>query len=225
MAEQIFPTKGNLIATKKSLALSNMGYDLMDRKRNILIREMMQLIGQSKMLRDKIESTYERAYRALQQANMTLGVVDALAASVPVDDGVHVRFRSVMGVDIPIVDYAEPGELKLTYGLFHTNSELDQAYICFTEAKRITAVLAEVENSVYRLANAIVKTQKRANALKNVTIPRLDGTVKFITDSLEEKEREEFSRLKVIKGQKSERAKKEAIRKAELAAQEKQPNG
>lgn len=180
-----------------------MGYDLMDRKRNILIREMMQLIGQSKMLRDKIEGTYERAYLALQQANMTLGVVEGLAASVPLDDGVKVRFRSVMGVDIPIVDYEAEEEPKLTYGLFHTNSELDKAYICFIEAKRITVVLAEVENSVYRLANAIVKTQKRANALKNVSIPRLENTVKFITASLEEKEREEFSRLKVIKHQKA----------------------
>ena len=203
MAEQIFPTKGNLIAAKKSLQLSTMGYDLMDRKRNILIREMMQLIEKSKMLRDKIEGTYERAYRALQSANMTLGVVDALAETVPVDDGVRVRFRSVMGVDIPIVDYVEPDEKRLTYGLFHTNSELDHAYICFLEAKRITVILAEVENSVYRLANAIVKTQKRANALKNVTIPRLEDTVKFITASLEEKDREEFSRLKVIKAGKA----------------------
>ena len=60
--------------------------------------------------------------------------------------------------------------------------------------------LAEIENSVYRLAVAINKTQSRANALKNVIIPDLDDTCKYITDALEEKEREEFSRLKVIKG-------------------------
>lgn len=205
MNQQVFPTKGNLISSKKSLQLSTMGYDLLDRKRNILIREIMLLIDQSKMLRDSIDKTYERAYRALEKANMTLGVVEELAESVPVDDGVKVRFRSVMGVDIPIVEYSENGALQLSYGFFHTNSELDNAYICFHEVKKITAVLAEVENSVYRLANAIVKTQKRANALKNVTIPRLEETVKFITDSLEEKEREEFSRLKVIKTTKEKR--------------------
>ena len=59
--------------------------------------------------------------------------------------------------------------------------------------------LAEVENSVYRLATAVNKTQKRANALQNIVIPGLDGTIRFITDALEEKEREEFARLKVIK--------------------------
>ena len=66
----------------------------------------------------------------------------------------------------------------------------------------LTVVLAEVENSVYRLANTIRKTQKRANALKNISIPRFEKTIKFISESLEEKEREEFSRQKVIKNQK-----------------------
>ncbi|HCA71166.1 MAG TPA: V-type ATP synthase subunit D, partial [Ruminococcaceae bacterium] len=64
------------------------------------------------------------------------------------------------------------------------------------------AELAEVENSVYRLADAIKKTQKRANALKNIMIPRFAATVKFITEALEEKDREEFSRMKIIKAQK-----------------------
>ena len=53
-----------------------------------------------------------------------------------------------------------------------------------------------------RQAQAIVKTQRRANALKNVSIPMLETTVKVITEALEEKEREEFSRLKVIKSRK-----------------------
>jgi V/A-type H+-transporting ATPase subunit D len=75
---------------------------------------------------------------------------------------------------------------------------LDEAFISFYHVKQLTAVLAEIENSVYRLANAIKKTQKRANALKNIIIPKFDETVKFITDALEEKDREDFSRLKVI---------------------------
>ena len=83
---------------------------------------------------------------------------------------------------------------------------LDEAYFKFDAVKKLTAELAEVENSVYRLANAIRKTQKRANALKNIMIPRFEETVKFITNALDEKDREEFSRLKVIKRQKSSKA-------------------
>ena len=80
---------------------------------------------------------------------------------------------------------------------------LDEAYLKFIEVKKLTANLAEIENSVYRLADAIKKTQKRANALKNIMIPRFEKTVKFITDALDEKDREEFSRLKVIKRNKT----------------------
>ena len=105
-----------------------------------------------------------------------------------------------MGVEIPIVTIDEDSqENGLFFGLDVTNSAFDEAYMRFREVKRLTADLAEVENSVYRLADSIKKTQKRANALKNIMIPRFEETVKFITDALEEKDREEFSRMKVIK--------------------------
>ena len=47
MSLQLAPTKGNLIATKKSYALAKLGFDLLDRKRNILVREMMALIDRA----------------------------------------------------------------------------------------------------------------------------------------------------------------------------------
>ena len=83
--------------------------------------------------------------------------------------------------------------------MWDTCSELDECYHKFYRVKELTRRLAEVETSIYRLADAIKKTQKRANALQNIVIPGLDGTIRFITDALEEKEREEFARLKVIK--------------------------
>ncbi len=202
MAEQVFPTKGNLIKAKKTLALCNLGYELMDRKRNILIREMMTLMDKAKSLRDSIEDTYKEAYAALQGANITLGVIENIARSIPVENGIYVSYRSVMGVDIPKLTLKRT-KTEVPYGFYSTNSQLDQAYVSFSKVKDITVLLAEVENSIYRLAIAIKKAQRRANALQNVLIPRYDSMVKYITDSLEEKEREEFSRLKVIKSRKS----------------------
>ena len=183
MAEQVFPTKGNLMRARKTLALCRLGYDLMDRKRNILIREMMQLMDKAKSLRNSIEDTYKEAYAALQDANITLGVIDKIARSVPIEDGITVTYRSVMGVDIPNV-YLERKKVDVPYGFYYTNSQLDKAYVS------------------YRLATAIKKAQRRANALQNILIPRYEGMVKYILESLEEKEREEFSRLKVIKSYK-----------------------
>lgn len=201
MALPILPTKGNLINAKKTLNLARLGYELLDRKRNILIREMMQLIDTANSIRGEIEDTYRKAYIALQKANISLGVCDNIAKTIPIDNGITISYRSVMGVDIPHVTYDQKSP-EIYFGFAQTNSQLDYAYICFEKAKNLTVVLAEIENSVYRLANAIKKTQRRANALKNIIIPQYEHMSKFITDALEEKEREEFSRLKVIKATK-----------------------
>lgn len=211
MAEQIIPTKGNLLNTKKTLGLAKLGFDLLDRKRNIIIREMMTLIDRAAAIQGQIDSCYEEAYLALQRANVAHGIVSDIAKSVPVENGLSLSSRSVMGVEIPLVKL-DPQPVKLSYGYMFSSSLVDEAYIKFDKVKKLTAELAEVENSVYRLATAVKKTQKRANALKNIIIPRLTSTVKFISDSLEEKEREDFSRLKVIKAQK-----RAAAREAEVS--------
>lgn len=200
-ASKISPTKGNLLATKKSLSLAHMGYELMDRKRNILVREMMGLIERANALREKIDTTYEKAYNSLQRANLTMGVCEALAHSAPVETGISITVRSVMGVELPGVRL-ETGEADMCYDFSSSNATFDEAFISFHEVKLMLANLAEIENSVYRLAVAIRKTQSRANALKNIIIPDFDETVRFIADALEEKEREEFSRMKVMKKKK-----------------------
>lgn len=203
MAEQIFPTKGNLIKSKRQLKQAQLGYELMDRKRNILVREMVSLTDEAKRLRSTIDSTYSEAYKALEYANITLGMVSDVAKSIPVENSLSLSVRSVMGVELPRLSAdIEPPD-RPAYALSSTNSAFDYAYVCFNKAKEITVRLAEVENSIYRLATAIKKTQKRANALKNIMIPRFQSQVHFITNALEEKEREEFSRQKVIKRRKT----------------------
>ncbi len=205
MSEQIVPTKGNLLASKKSLELSRTGFDLLDRKRNILIREMMSLIDRATKIQGKIDKTYAEAYAMLQRANISLGICKEFSETVPIENGLNVAYRSVMGVEIPMVSLEESKTPTAPFGLYSSNILLDQAYQKFMEVKRLTAELAEVENSVYRLADAVKKTQRRANALKNIMIPKFEANVRLITNALEEKDREEFSRLKIIKKQKQER--------------------
>jgi V/A-type H+-transporting ATPase subunit D len=194
----IAPTKGNLLSSKRSLDLAKMGYELMDKKRNILVREMMALIDKADALRGKIDETYTTAYEALKAANITLGVVESIAQSTPIEKGLTMSFRSVMGVELPTVRL-ENRDIDICYDFSSSNSAFDDAFLCFHNVKLMLADLAEIENSVYRLAVAIKKTQSRANALKNIIIPGYEGSIRFITDALNEKEREEFSRLKVIK--------------------------
>ncbi|MEG0354096.1 MAG: V-type ATP synthase subunit D, partial [Lachnospiraceae bacterium] len=84
MDPRTFPTKGNLMLAKNSLALAKQGYDLMDKKRNILIRELMELIDEAKDIQEKIDVTFTYAYKCLQGANIGHGInqVSMLASTV-----------------------------------------------------------------------------------------------------------------------------------------------
>ena len=195
-----FPTKGNLMLAKNSLALARQGYDLMDKKRNVLLKELMALIDEAKEIQEQIDSTFTKAYACLQRANIEHGIskVQQLAFTVPIEESIRIQTRSIMGTEIPHVKYDEK-ENNLTYSFSTTSESIDIAREAFREVKDLTIKLSMVENSAYRLASNIKKTQKRANALKNITIPMYTNLVHNINNALEEKEREEFTRLKVIK--------------------------
>ena len=203
------PTKGNLIRAKNSLTLSRQGYELMDRKRNILIRELSSHIEEARRIQGTIDEAYREAYAALQKASIQMGMgsVQLIARSIPLDDSVEIKTRSIMGTEIPLVRYDAEQNLRPAYAFFRTRDSLDEARAAFARVKDLTVRLAQVETAAYRLAANIQKTQKRANALKNITIPHYEELAKTIGAALEEKEREEFTRLKVIKKQKQRKQK------------------
>lgn len=204
MNPNTFPTKGNLILVKNSLKLAKQGYELMDKKRNILMRELMELIDQAKNVQAEIDSTFSTAYLALQQANIEMGInnVSELSNTIPEENSIKIKQRSIMGTEIPLVEYDNTVS-KPTYAFFQTKLSLDEATKRFVKVKELTIRLSMIENSAYRLATNINKTLKRANALKNITIPYYTSLVQEIQNALEEKEREEFTRLKVIKRRQS----------------------
>lgn len=194
------PTKGNLISAKSSLALAKQGYELMDKKRSILIKEIMDLDERARSIQGEIDRTFAAAYETLEQANIEMGIrnVETFAFNIPEENSIRIKSRSVMGTEIPLVE-SEEHELAPAYSFFDTTEALDRARSHFEKVKRLTIRLSMIENAAYRLANGIKKTQKRANALKNITIPAYEELVSSIGNALEEKEREEFTRLKVIK--------------------------
>lgn len=200
MAVLIAPTKSNLIKAKASLELSNKGFELMDKKRNVLIKEMMSLVDRAKEIQSKIYEKIDEAYNHLQYANITLGIknVENIAHSIPKDEEFEVLLKSVMGVDVPMIKY-EKQPLAPSYGFYNTNPALDAATVCFREVRYMIYELAEMDNAIFKLAKEIQKTQKRTNALQHIQIPRYKEQVKYIQEALEEKEREDFFRLKRVK--------------------------
>ncbi len=200
MEESITYTKTQLISAQNSLELSTKGFELLDKKRNVLIMTMMGFIDRAEKIQKKINLIFEEAYGALQAANITLGVENVIdiANSIPQTSQFEVLSRSVMGVEIPIIKY-EKEELQHYYSFYHTNAALDEALRKFQELKYLVYELSEVEDSVYKLAMEVKRTQKRANALQNIQIPKYESMVKKIEDVLQEKDREDFFRLKVVK--------------------------
>jgi len=201
--EYIAPTKSNLMAAKSSLEFSLKGYELLDQKRNVLIREMLSYMEEAKRLQEDINRVFGEAYFALQQANITIGIstVQDIAMAIPEAKEYEVLFKSVMGVEVPHINY-EVKAIEPKYSFYRSNSAMDLAYEKFNEVKYLIYELTEVENAVYKLAMEVKKTQKRANALKNIQIPKFKFVIKNISEFLEEKDREDLFRLKILKKKK-----------------------
>lgn len=194
------PTKANLMKSRSMLSFSRKGYDLLDRKRNVLIREVMGLVSRAENIQAQIAQIFEEAYESLQYANIIIGtnVVKELSSSISKGEDYDVLLQSVMGVEIPKIRY-EKKAVQPSYGLFRTNATFDNALLKFDEVKYLVYELAEIETAVYKLAMEIKKTQKRANGLEKIQIPRYTEIVRNIENALEEKEREDFFRLKKVK--------------------------
>lgn len=160
----------------------------------------MDLTEKAELIQYEIDKTFTDAYAALEKANIELGIknVETFAFNVPPEQDIHIKTRSVMGTEIPLVKHKEEVQNPV-YSFYGTTESLDEAKSHFEKVKDLTIRLSMIENAAYRLAYNIKKTQKRANALQNITIPNYEVLVKTIENALEEKEREEFTRLKVIK--------------------------
>ena len=140
------------------------------------------------------------AIQALKRANVDVGfdeLVD-ISNAIKEDKTINIKYLSLMGVDIPSV-ISEELETKISYGLYHTTISVDECVVQFIILKKYIIKLAELNNTIVRLQKAIEKVQRRSNALKEVIIPREEKVVKKIASALEESERDEFVRMKVVK--------------------------
>ncbi len=201
MAQHVTPTKSNLINARNSLRMATQGYDMLDLKRRLLMRELAGYTEKEKRIEEELRTALAEAYDVLKEANVRMGLerVGALAASIPEINDIDIKFYSVMGVEIPIVRRLSKPERKPHMSLYKTDLSLDEAAFRFSRVTELCMKYAEVLSAVERLGRSIRKTRTRANALKNIMIPRYTKMTAEISEAIEEKERGEFSRLKAIK--------------------------
>lgn len=198
-------TKGNLIKMKKSLDFAKKGYNLLDRKRVVLIKEMMTLVEEAKEVQKNIEEQFSKAYKLLNQVNLVLGKenLDNIIDAISSEKDYEILYKSVMGATVPKIIFDKEDERKtLSFGIHDTYPGFDRLLIEFKKLRKLIYKLTEIENAVYNLANEINKTQKRANALDKIQIPKLERNIKKLEEILEEKDIEEFFRLKKVKSKK-----------------------
>jgi V/A-type H+/Na+-transporting ATPase subunit D len=196
----IAPTKSNLLVLKRQLAFAEEGYDLLEQKRQILIFEMMSRLNRA---RDAEQSAYKalrRAFAVLREARLDEGsaAIDKAILAVKMDHQVDISDQHLMGMKIPHVTVqTEP--VSVQFGVGGTSANTDDAMSSFIEVLPLLAQLAELENAVMRLAQELRKTQRRCNALSKIFMPDYRETISYITGSLEERERESFVILKMIR--------------------------
>ena len=194
------PTRSNLIRVRQELEFAREGFEILDRKREVLTTELIRMAHDAETMQTEMKKLQADAYRRLAKAQLTMGREHiewaALAAHKSVD--VQLKFRGIMGVAIPMVEASgEPPEML--YSLADTSAMLDEATNAFREVLKRIPELSHLVTSVFRLANELRKTQRRVNALQHIFIPEYEETVAFIVSTLEEREREDTFRLKRLK--------------------------
>ena len=198
--DSLLPTKSNLIKIKNTIKLSEQGQELLEKKKYILIQEREKYKQDLKELREKLKESQEKAFLYLRDTNVEIGIeeVNYISRGIGLDNGVDIKYKTIMGVEIPSLVYIE-SEKQMNYGIAQTPIALDKAIEEFNNVKKIVIDLAILENTIERLNINIAKVQKRANALKEIIIPKDRQIEKMITEILDEREREDFARLKVVK--------------------------
>jgi V/A-type H+/Na+-transporting ATPase subunit D len=194
------PTRSNLLRMEQELQFAREGYEILDRKREVLTTELVHLAHDAEVLQEQVWKLLAAAYRAMEKAKLTMGQEHvewaALAVNKTVD--VQLKFRGVMGVSLPLVE-ARGGPPEMPYSLGDTTATLDEASAAFREVLGHIPEISELVTSVWRLAGELRKTQRRVNALQHIFIPDYEEAVAFIESALEERERAETFRLKRLK--------------------------
>lgn len=196
----IAPTKSNLLSLKRQLAVAEEGYELLEQKRQILIAELMKRVARVRQARAEAREALRLAFAALGEAQLDAGSETLHRASLAVNMGheVTLSWQQLMGMKIPRVKVrAEP--VSVQFGVGGTPASADAAMSLFVDLLPLLAELAELETAVMRLALELRKTQRRCNALSKIFMPNYRETISYIMAALEERERESFVILKMIR--------------------------
>ncbi|WP_049690940.1 V-type ATP synthase subunit D [Anaerococcus jeddahensis] len=197
------PTKANLMKAKNQLGLIKEGYDILDKKRKALIGQYNAKINQRNELNKVVNSYIKDVKKNIKKAIVTTGEdrLKSIALSVPLDESITLKEKKFMQTKIFEINFDEK-KLDLSYSLNLTSSLFDEALLSLNNLKEKVYKLAELDTTIKNLDTEIKKTSKKVNSLEKVQIPNYEAIIKSISGQIEEREREEFSKTKIIKNKK-----------------------
>ena len=195
---KVSPTKSALLAARRQLTFLQQGYELLDRKKELLTRLVHERLAQYRALREQARAVVADAYRALavMQMRSDRRTLHQVAMGLAVAVQVQILRRSSLGVEYPAVT-AEQLPLQ-PVGLLGTDASLDDARLRMAGMVVVLARLGEAETALWRLLEEQRKTQKRVNALRYNVIPRYRATIRYIEEAIEEEERSTLFQNKIL---------------------------
>ena len=200
MSNNYLPTKTNLIKLQETLRITKQGQELLERKKLILMKELEKYKGKGEKLLKEVYDMVEVGKTLIRNANIDIGIDNLINISygVKVDDYIDIKNVTLLGTEIPSAVH-NPEIVKRNYGFYNTTITVDEALFKFNEIQEKLIELAILQTTISRLEKSIEKVRTRSNALQNIVIPRDEVILKDISDKLDERDREEFARLKVVK--------------------------
>lgn len=202
----VAPTKSNLLAIKEQLAVSTNGYELLEEKREILVRELMHLVEKVKLLEKDIDTVVAQAYPAFKKMLMVDGAdqIERISRGIHYDFDISEKRVTIGGMGFSSMDVTMPKQ-ELFYSFMGTDANTDATISKFFELLSLLTEMASIRTIVWRLAEEVKKTQRRVNALDKMIIPQAKETKLYIESVLEERERENVFVLKALKKKNSKK--------------------
>lgn len=198
------PTRSSFLEISRNLQFAREGSELLEQKRQILVIELMNRLTAARRLQEEVNSKMAEAYAALRGAALEIGsgALARGALGVALEHKLRLESYPLMGLRIPRIEteHEQPG---LGDAAASASPTADTVMKKFNEALEAIGRLAEVQTVVFRVARELKKTQRRVNALEKLFLPDYEETLKYIVDTLEERERESFIIMKMVKKRKT----------------------
>ncbi|GAA0268055.1 V-type ATP synthase subunit D [Halobacterium noricense] len=208
MAQDIKPTRKNLMEIEDRIELSERGHDTLEQKRDGLIMEFMDILDQAQDVRKDLEADYETAQKKINMARAMEGDMSVRGAAAALEEHpeITVESRNIMGVVVPQIESSKVRKSldERGYGILGTSARIDEAAEAYEELLESIVLAAEVETAMKKMLTEIETTKRRVNALEFKLLPELYEGQEYIEQKLEEQEREEIFRMKKVKAKKEE---------------------